>query len=320
VSRAIPTGPAVALLVVIWGTTWAAIRIGLTDIPPWTGAALRFLIAGSLLLALARALGVRFEGSRRERRLWLVNGTGSFLLSYGIVYWAEQTVPSGLTAVVFATFPLFVAVLAHFLLPGERLTIRSLGGLALGFGGVLVLLSPQLDVTAPAPGALLVLLLAPLAAAVANVAVKRWGSGLHPLSLTAVPMLFGAAGLGAVALVWERHHPLVWSPAAVGSLLYLAVFGSALTFTLFFHLLERLPASRLALFNYLVPMVAVATGSALLHEPVTGTLLVGGALILGGCALAMTSRRPSIGSARGRTARGSGTDDTGPAGDGRASR
>ena len=132
------------VLTLIWGSTWAVIRLGLEGIPPLTGVALRFAIAGAILLALVPRLGVRFTWSREELGLWAMNGLLSFSASYTIVYWAEQHIPSGLAALLFATYPLFVAVLAHFFLPGERLGWSSAVGILLGFAGVGVIFSDDL--------------------------------------------------------------------------------------------------------------------------------------------------------------------------------
>jgi drug/metabolite transporter (DMT)-like permease len=272
------------LLTVIWGTTWAAIRIGLQGVPPFTGVAVRFTIAGALLLALAPALGVRLGRGRHEVALWGANGVLSFCLSYSIVYWSEQYIPSGLAAVLFATYPLFVAALAHFLLAGERLTAVAGAGLVLGFAGVAVLFSDDLSRLGGSPvrHAALVMLVAPLVSAVASVVIKRWGSDLHPLSLSAVPMLIAGLVMGAVALLVERHRPLVVDLRSVGALLYLAILGSAVTFTIYYWLLARVPATRLALMSYLIPIVAVAVGAVLFDEPLRPRLLAGSALILAG--------------------------------------
>ena len=185
---------ALAAVTLIWGSTWAAIRLGLTDVPPFAGVALRFGVAALVLFGMARALGVRLGSSRREVALWLVNGLGTFVFTYGVVYWAEQRVPSGLTSILFATFPLFVAVLAHVALPGDRLRPVSALGVVAGFAGVALIFSEDLAaVAAPgAGGAALWILVASLAAAVANVAVKRWGEGIHPVALIAPPMALAA--------------------------------------------------------------------------------------------------------------------------------
>ena len=282
------------LLTVIWGTTWAAIRVGLEGVPPFTGVALRFALAGALLVALAPSLGIRLGRAPRERVLWLANGVLSFCLSYSAVYWSEQYIPSGLAAVLFATYPLFVAALAHFLLPGERLRSGAALGMVLGFTGVAVIFSDDLTLLGgeAVRRAAFVMLVAPLASAAASVVVKRWGGGVHPLSLAAVPMLFAGVVMGAAALLAERHLPLVLDARSVGALLYLAVLGSAVTFTIYYWLLANMKATRLALMSYLIPIVAVAIGAALFDEPLRPRLLLGSALVLGGVVI-VSRRRPA---------------------------
>jgi drug/metabolite transporter (DMT)-like permease len=280
-------GGAFLLLTLIWGTTWAAIRLGLEGLPPLTGVSLRFLVAGSILLALVPAFRVRFAWNRRELGLWLVNGGFAFTGSYTIVYWAEQHIPSGLAAVLFATYPLFVAAFAHVLLPGERLAVRPALGLLLGFAGVVVIFSDDLralgggDVRVAA----LVMLLSPLVSAVATVAIKRWGTGIHPLSLTAVPMLMTGVIVGLLALGFESGASPVFDARSVGALLYLAVLGSAVTFTVYYWMLSHAPATRVALIAYTIPIVAVAVGALLFAEPVRPRIVVGGMLVLLGVAV-----------------------------------
>ena len=280
------------LLTLIWGTTWAAIRIGLDGVPPFTGVAVRFAIAGTLLLALALALGVRLGRRRHEKALWVANGVLTFCLSYSIVYWSEQYIPSGLAAVLFATYPLFVALVAHLLLADERLAARAGVGLVLGFAGVAVIFSDDLALLGgeQVRHAALVMLGSPLVSAIATVAIKRWGTGVHPLSLSAVPMLFTGAVMGVVAAGTERGRPLVLDGRSVGALLYLAVLGSAVTFTVYYWLLARVTATRLALTSYLIPIVALAIGAVLFDEPLRPRLLAGSALILAGVVIVSRQR------------------------------
>jgi drug/metabolite transporter (DMT)-like permease len=282
------------LLTLIWGTTWAAIRVGLQGVPPFTGVALRFAIAGTLLLALAPVLGVRLGRlGRREKALWLANGVLSFCLSYAAVYWAEQHIPSGLAAVLFATYPLLVAALAHFLLPGERLHWVAVFGVLLGFAGVAVIFSDDLTLLGgeAVRHAALVMLVSPLVSAVATVVIKRWGSDVHPLSLSAVPMLIAGVVMGVVAFLVERDRPLVLDVRSVAALLYLAFLGSAVTFTVYYWLLARVGATRVALMAYLIPIVAVAVGAALFDEPLRPRLLAGSALVLAGVVVVGRRRR-----------------------------
>lgn len=288
-----------ALLTLIWGTTWAAIRIGLRGIPPFTGVALRFALAAAALLAVARGLGVRLRGATpaagataaaaRPWRVWLVNAAFTFVIPYGVLYWAEQWVPSGLAAVLFATSPLWVALAAHLMLPGERLRAPTAAGVLVGFAGVALIFSDDLRALGGprVAAAAAVLLISPLTSAFGVVAVKRWGAGLHPLSVAAVPMALTAAVMGLVAWATESSRPLRFDAASVAALLYLALCGSALTFTLYFWLLRRRPATTLSLINYLTPIVALLIGGAALGESFSARTLAGSALVVGGVAVAM---------------------------------
>jgi drug/metabolite transporter (DMT)-like permease len=323
------------LLTLIWGTTWAAIRLGLRGIPPFTGVALRFAIGAAALLAAARALGVRMRGAAASApgtsvaastapiaaaaptpaapaaaalpqswpwRVWMVNGLMTFFIPYGLVYWAEQWVPSGLTAVLFATSPLWVALAAHLALPAERLRAATAAGVLLGFAGVAVIFSEDLRALGGprVAGAAALLLLAPLTASIGVVAMKRWAAGMHPLTIVAMPMALTAAAMGCVALATEAGQPVRLAGLPLAALLYLALCGSALSFTLYFWLLGRLPATTLSLINYLTPIVALLIGGAALGEPFTARTLAGSALVVGGVAVAMRVRGGEVSRNRGR--------------------
>jgi len=282
----------VALLCLIWGTTWSVIAIGLEGIPPFSGVAIRFALASVLLLGIALPMGVKLGRKPREKRLWVVNSFGSFTISYGVVYWAEQWVPSGLTAVLFATYPFFVMLLMRFVTPEERLSVRELLGVFVGFAGVGVIFLEDFSLlggenVAFASG---IMLISPLAAAVGSVAVKRWGGHIHPFSISAVPMAMTAVVMGALAVSVERDRVFDWNPTSVGALLYLTVFGSALTFTLYYWLLTHVSVSRLALITYVIPVVAVTIGM-FRGEPMTSRILVGAGLVLAGVVLAVHRKR-----------------------------
>jgi drug/metabolite transporter (DMT)-like permease len=132
----------------------------------------------------------------------------------------------------------------------------------------------------------LAMLVSPLASAAASVAVKRWGFGIHPFSLAAVPMLAASLALGTVAWVTEREREVVWDPRSIAALVYLAIFGSVVAFSLYYRLLAHMPAKRLALITYIVPVVAMSIG-LLRGEPLTLRTIVGSALVIVGVAVAV---------------------------------
>ncbi len=287
-SRAL-TWAVLALLILIWSTTWAVIRVGLRGIPPFTGVALRFALASVVLLSLAPVFGIRLGRQPNELRIWAINTFLTFAIPYSVLYWSEQWLPSGLAAVIFATVPLVTALAAHFMLPAERLTARRAVGVLVGFGGIAVLYSG--DFRALGGGqvakAAAVMLIAPVCAGLANVALKRWGEGIHPLSIGAVPMAVTAVLMGTVARLVEHGRPVTFNTPTVLSLLYLGLIGSALPFTLYFWLLRRQSATGMAMINYATPVLAVTIGTFFLDEPFTLRIVLGSALVLVGVAVAV---------------------------------
>lgn len=283
-----------ALLVAIWGTTWAAVRISLIGFPPFTGVTLRFIVAALLLLLFAKLMGIPLAPvNSNERKLRILHALFTFCVSYGVVFWAEQWVPSGLASVLFATFPLIVALVAHFALPEERMTAQTAIGTVVGFIGIAVIFAEDFNrLGGRMVGvASLVMLVSPLVAAIASVAVKKWGSGIRPVAFNGVAIIYASVVMGGLAAATERHRPIepeFWPVAAV---LYMAIAGTAITFPLYFWLLEHMEARKVALIGYGTPVVAVFLGVVFLNEPLTLRFIVGSALVVIGVATASRNGR-----------------------------
>lgn len=281
-----------ALVAFIWGSTWLAIKIGLEDLPPFLAAGTRFAIATGILAGLSWGRGVAFPRGPRLHLGLLTIGILTFVVNYGAVYWGEQYIPSGLSAVLFATYPLCVLLLAHAAIAAERITARKLVGVALGLVGVVVIFGSDLALVHPrATAGAAVTLLAPVTAALCSVGIKKWGSHLHPYTLTLLPMAYGTVGLLAISLSTENVAAAEWTLPAAASTLYLAAFGSVTAFVVYYRLLKEVAVSSLALVSYLFPVVAVALGWVVLGERLTGSMLAGGMLVVVGIALATARRR-----------------------------
>lgn len=286
---------AITLLCLIWGSTWWAIRLCLLDQPPLASAALRFLIAGLVMAAATPALRRLDRAPPPPTWLWLSTGTLSFAGSYGVLYVAEQTVPSGIAAVLWAIFPLLMAGSGVWFL-GERLHARQLLGFLVSFAGIVVVFAGDLgDGASPAAtalGAALLLLVSPLVSAVGTTLVKKHGGRTSSVLMNRNGMLFGAGLLALAAWLREDPSAMTWSGRGVLAMLYLAIPGTAFTFGTYFWLLQRVPASRLALISYVTPVLAVLLG-VLVGDGVFGApLAFGTLLVVGGIAL-VVQKRPS---------------------------
>jgi drug/metabolite transporter (DMT)-like permease len=279
-----------AALVLVWSSTWVAIKIGLEDLPPLLGAGIRFVLAGVLLLAVAAATRRRM---RSDARLVTVLALFPFAATYGLVYWGEQYLPSGLVAVLFGVMPLYSALLASVALADEPLRPRLLAGIGVAIAGLVLAFGESLELGDArwAPLAAAACALSPLAAAIGNVAIKRRGANLDAVALNGWAMLGGGAALLAASAPAERWTGIAWTAEAVGSIAYLALAGSAFAFVALTLLLRELPAVTMSYITLLLPFGALAFGALLYDETVTAAALAGAALVAGGLGIAQWPAR-----------------------------
>lgn len=278
------------LLCAIWGSTWLVIKIGLQYLPPLRFAGLRMALACLVLAPFAfRLRDARPNG--REKAYMALAGFLQIGLFYALIFTAQQWIESGLAALLFATFPICAGVFAHFLLPNEPLTARTLAAAGLGLAGVALIQGPTVSRALQADfGALLrgggLIIAAAIVAAYASVIVKKHLERVDPIVNVWGETLVGAAFLMPLAALAERGEPAQWTPAAVGALLYLAVFGTALTFVGLFWLIKRVPISVVSTIPLVDTLIAVVLGAVVLGERLPARALTGGALILLGVVLA----------------------------------
>ena len=173
------------LLCVIWGSTWLVIKVGYGGLGPFNVAAVRFFLAGAVLCPLVPLLGARWPQGKTEWRLVFGVGLVLFAADYGLIYWAEQFLESGLTAILFATLPLITVAFAHIYIPGERITRGTLSGTLLAFLGVVSLFGDNLRLDPAKAGPMAAVVLSAVCAAAAAVASKLYGRALHPAALNA---------------------------------------------------------------------------------------------------------------------------------------
>ena len=271
----------------IWGSTWLFIKLGLADLPPLTFAGIRFVIACAILFSLIRIRRIQLPRARRDWILLAVSGILSFGFNYGLVFWGEQYISSGLAAVLQSTLPAFGLVFAHFHLPAERLSWKRIAGVVLGVFGVGVVFSNQLTIAGPrALAGCIALILSAMFAAYSNVLVKAYGRKLNPAVLSAGQMFFGLLLLLAVGLPLEGN-PLHfhWTPKAVMALLYLAIVGSVIAFLLYYWLVLKMDVTKSMLIALVTPVVAVILGMIVLDEEFGWRTLAGGAMIISGIGL-----------------------------------
>lgn len=273
----------------IWGTTWLAIKIGYEGLDPLWGASLRFFLAGLLMIPLIIGNGLGPPRGVRQLGVVAVVGLVLFGADYGLIYWGEQFLTSGLTAILFATLPLFMALFSAVLIPAERLTPRHVAGAVVGFGGLCLIFWDELRLGSGALGPQLAIVLSAACAALSSVVVRRWGRDLSPIVLNGTAMFIGAVALWAASLAMGETAALPLTGRAWASLLFLVLFGSIVSFLLFWGLLKVWTANRAGLIPLVTPVVAVTTGF-FVGERLAALQWLGSAIVLAGVALALAPR------------------------------
>ncbi len=276
------------LLCGIWGSTWLFIKLGLADLPPLTFAGIRFVIACAIIFLLIRVRGISLPNDRRDWLLLVVTGLLSFTLNYGLIFWAEQHISSGLAALLQATTPAFGLVIAHLHLPAERMTWAKIMGVVLGVCGVGVVFSNQLSIAGGrALAGCVGVVLSSVFVAYSNVLIKAHGRKLEPAILAAGQMFFGLIPLLLIGIPLEGN-PLHyrWTPMAVVSLFYLAIVGSVIAFLLYYWLVHHMDVTKTMMISLVTPVVAVLLGLVVLREKLDWRTIAGGVMIMSGIALA----------------------------------
>ncbi|HXP86738.1 MAG TPA: EamA family transporter [Bryobacteraceae bacterium] len=274
---------AFATIYLVWGSTFLAIRIGVREVPPFLLAAMRFLIAGLILYGWMLARGERSPGGRQWMSAFLL-AVLIFVLDYGLLFWAEQRVPSGLAAVMLATIPVFMALSEIVLLGTQRFTLRLVLALLIGIGGVAALVSRSLNLGgAPIDGAgAVALIVAAISWSVASALTRKLPLPPSKGMSSGVQMLAGGTLLALTAAAlgeFRDFHPRIVSLGAWLALVYLIVAGSIIAFTAYVWLIHHESPTKVGTYAYVNPVVAVLLGYFLGGETlglrtILGTLCV----------------------------------------------
>jgi drug/metabolite transporter (DMT)-like permease len=279
---------------VVWGSTYLAIRVAVETMPPLLMGAARFVTAGLLLYAIARARGapsVRTLSRAQLGACWVV---GSLLAAggNGVVNVAEQYIPSSLAALVIASVPLWVVVMRR--VTGDAVPRLTLASVAVGFAGVALLLLPGGATDVGKPIGFVLVVCAAFSWALGSFSSRRMPLPGNALLSTAVQMAGGGLTLLVAGLATGEVsdvHPSRFSTDSVLAFAYLIFIGSLVAYTAYVWLLQNAPISKVATYAYVNPVIAIFLGWSILSEKITATTLIGATVIV--CSVAATVRRES---------------------------
>jgi len=297
---------AIAAVWLLWGSTFAGMRVTVATIPPFVMAALRFLIAGGLLYGVSIARGAA-RPTRADLVRGAVSGAALLLFGNGATAWTVQFLPTGMNSLLLSLSPVWMALIAFFW-GGERPTRAAVVGMVLGFLGLGLLLQPHGTSALPIVP-VVVTLLSSVSWAFGSIYQRRAGTATDVVTATALQMLFGGGYLVIAATAfgeWPAFDVHRVTAGSFAGLLYLALFGGVLAYSAYVYTMQYASAALASTYAYVNPLVAVIIGILLFHERFTAVEGVAGAVIVAGVALMMLPRRTA-------SARPSRTVDAAPA-------
>ena len=290
---------ALLALYIVWGSTYLAIRFSVETIPPFLHASLRFLISGAILFIWRRSAGDPAPTLNNWKSTAIV-GTALLLGGNGLVAWAEQSVPSGIAALMISTSPFWLVLFESLRTGGAKPTWQSIAGLIVGFAGVFILIGPA-EITGGEGSfdtfGIALLLFAPLFWSLGSIYARGADMPKSTLLGTGMEMLTGAVALFIVSLAKGELNGFNLGLVSMRSwlgLTYLITFGSLVGFVSYGYLLHNAPVSLTSTYAYVNPVVAVFLGNLLADEPLNARILIASAIIIGSVVFINSARQAKV--------------------------
>ena len=276
--------------VLIFGSTWVAMKIGLQAMPPFAAAVARSILTFVVFFVAFRLWRFRFPPIENIRRDFFLAGLMLYGVSFALLYWGQERIDSSMSAILYATMPLFTGIFANFMIPAERLTLRVILGLVIGFAGTILLFAGKLSLSGTISG-MLAMVLSSCSCAWATVKTKR---DLHLIDPSALAILMLPAGLIVLLpclAIFETPVRFWIDAKGAGSVIYLAIFGGGIAFIIWFYLLKRLSAVAASMMTLLEPLVASFLAYLILSESFDKYFFLGGTMILVGVLTVTVQKR-----------------------------
>ena len=276
-----------AILCFIWGTTWIILKKSLIDgTPPFFGSGFRFFFGGIILWGIILYKRDFPSFKALPLQLYVQFGLLNLTICYGLTYWATQFIYSSLSALIWAGFPLCVAVFSHFMLPDEVFTKKKIISLFLGTIGALLILKEGLNFKGEQVViGILMVVIAVIIAGYPNVYLKRYSNAITSLHLNAVSQLIAGITLLIISFIFESDQKMVWNNFNIFALAYLTIFGSLIAWYIYFWLFPHISMSQISYIAFFPPVLASILGWIFLDEKLSILAILGGGFVIFGAVL-----------------------------------
>lgn len=273
---------AYALLSIIWGTTWYALKVSLNEgMVPTYAVGIRFFCSGLIFWGIMFFRREKLPMNKRAISLYLQFGFLNFGISYALTYWATQFIYSNLASILWASFPIITALMAHFYLPNDKLNKKKIISLSLGIAGTVFIVSQSGNLGGENVSiGIAVMLIAIIVASWPNAYLKKYKSEVNTFQLNAMSQTIGGIFLLCIAIFTEPGPAMIWTKINLLATVYLIIFGSVITFSLYFWLFSYLSLTQITYVTFFPPIIAIFIGWILLDEQLSFTILIGASLIV----------------------------------------
>jgi len=284
---------AYALLSVIWGTTWYALKVSLNEgMVPSYAVGIRFLFAGLIFWAIMLFRREKLPLNKKAISIYLQFGFLNFGISYALTYWGTQYIYSNLASILWASFPIITSIIAHFYLSDEKLNSKKIVSLILGIIGTVLIISQSENLGGKNIGiGVIVILLAVLVASWPNAYLKKYKSVVNTFQLNAMSQSIGGLFLLSIAIFTKPGQAMIWTKTNLFATVYLIIFGSVITFSLYYWLFSYLSLTQITYVTFFSPIIAIFIGWIFLNERLSFLILFGAILIIIGALLVNYKRK-----------------------------
>lgn len=275
---------ALTAICIIWGTTYLALRVGVTQFPPFLFSVLRFLTAGPILIGLMLTIGKAKFPDKEVLIHQAISGFFMITLGISIVGWAEVYISSGMAAIICSIMPVWVILINLIVNKDEKPTFLILVGLTIGFCGIVMIFSEHLADFANSNYQLGILMtfLGNLGWAFGSVWIKKRNNHSNPFLNAGLQMLFGGLFIIPISLVFDDYSKIQWSNDVIYSLTYLSLIGSVAGYACYSYAIKHLPMTLVSLYAYINPIVAIILGWLILSEKLTFKIILSMLITIGG--------------------------------------
>ncbi len=276
------------VICMLWGSSWAAVKISLESVPIFLSLALRFLTASLLFGVIYFSFHKNMSTDRKFWRLIIILSVTSFILPFILVYWAQTQINSGLASILFATFPIWVAIISHYLLPNEKIKYFHLIGIVVGFCGIVIIFNDGLNnLSFNSLLGMHGIILSAIFQAFGLVALRKYGKDYSIIALNLFPMIISSIFFAGISFLFENISIVRFTLPSIISIAYLALFSSVLAFLIYFWLVKYVEVVILSLSAFITPLIAILIAIIIINEIFSINMFIGSLFVLLGVALAI---------------------------------